>query len=635
MAVKVSLTERISIEAGEVVVDEQRFPGRQGRLVFAYLLSAGGRPVAKDELAAALWGDEPPATSDKALSVLVSKVRALLNECGVDGSSALTSAFGCYKLTLPPDSWIDVAAADEAAAAAEKALTLGHLAAAVDNATTASRLARRIFLPGEDGHWVEENRAEQRAILARALECLAEANRLAGDVPASSRAAEELIALEPFRERGYRLLMQAQSAGGNDAEALRTYERCRALLAEELGAFPSLETESVYLDILRSRREPTDPPPMTSEPVPKSQPSSGGSQPPHRHRRFRIALVAALAAVLAIGAAAALALKRGEAAPIDVQPNSVVRIDSNTFQPRQVVPVGASPDFVVASGGYLWTTHWILRSSDSGASFDSDLIRDAGDRTVTRVDPRTGDAQIVGGLSPCGIAPDPSGDVWVANCLAHGSTASVVRVDAKTLAFDATWPVPNRIGYYRGLAYGGGWLWLADASGGALDYHGILRIDPNSGASKPIALPIHAGDLAWAEGYGDLWTNDFSRGSLLRIHPASGIIKRVDGVGVNPADVVVYRDDVWVADWGVPQVVRVDAVGSRAPEPVPLTSSYASSSVWTVAAGGGAIWATATQDKALWRIDPDTNETTRIPLGYSPGGVTVADDGVWVTVRGR
>src|SRR6185503_3256248 len=101
VAVKVSLTERISIEAGEVVVDEQRFPGRQGRLVFAYLLSARGRPVPKDDLAAALWGDEPPAKWDKALSVLVSKLRTLLNECGIDGASALTSAFGCYQLTLP------------------------------------------------------------------------------------------------------------------------------------------------------------------------------------------------------------------------------------------------------------------------------------------------------------------------------------------------------------------------------------------------------------------------------------------------------------------------------------------------------------------------------------------------------
>ena len=58
--------------------------------------------------------------------------------------------------------------------------------------------------------------------------------------------------LEPFRDSGYRLLMQAQSAAGNDAEALRTYERCRALLSEELGAYPSPETEAVYLEILRS-----------------------------------------------------------------------------------------------------------------------------------------------------------------------------------------------------------------------------------------------------------------------------------------------------------------------------------------------------------------------------------------------
>src|SRR6266540_1897074 len=81
MSVRVSLTERVSIEARGAVVDEQRFPGRQGRLVFAYLLSEQGRPVPRGELAEALWGDEPPATWEKALSVLVSKLRALLTEC--------------------------------------------------------------------------------------------------------------------------------------------------------------------------------------------------------------------------------------------------------------------------------------------------------------------------------------------------------------------------------------------------------------------------------------------------------------------------------------------------------------------------------------------------------------------------
>ena len=252
VAVRVSLTERLSIEGGGVVVGEQRFPGRQGRLVFAYLLAAKGKPVTKGELAEALWGDESPARWEKALSVLFSKLRALLNECGVDGSTALTSAFGCYQLILPPGSWIDIAAADEAANAAEQALAVGDADGASLNASTAESLARGTFLPGEDARWVSERRAQVRETLVRALECLAEANRIRGDPASAVRAADELIILEPFRESGYRLRMQAQSAAGNDAEALRTYERCRALLSEELGAYPSPETEAVYLEILRN-----------------------------------------------------------------------------------------------------------------------------------------------------------------------------------------------------------------------------------------------------------------------------------------------------------------------------------------------------------------------------------------------
>ena len=94
--------------------------------------------------------------------------------------TALTSAFGCYKLILPAGSWIDIAAADEAANAAELALAAGDPMRRWLNASTAAALARGTFLPGEDGRWVDERRAELREILSRALECLAEANRLAG-----------------------------------------------------------------------------------------------------------------------------------------------------------------------------------------------------------------------------------------------------------------------------------------------------------------------------------------------------------------------------------------------------------------------------------------------------------------------
>ena len=64
------------------------------------------------------------------------------------------------------------------------------------------------------------------------------------------QTAEELVTLEPFRESGYRLLMQAHAANGNRAEALRAYERCRVLLKDELGVSPDVETEAVYRDLL-------------------------------------------------------------------------------------------------------------------------------------------------------------------------------------------------------------------------------------------------------------------------------------------------------------------------------------------------------------------------------------------------
>jgi len=633
VAVRVSLTPRLSIEGGGVVVGEQQFPGRQGRLVFAYLLAAAGKPVPKDELAEALWGDESPARWEKALSVLVSKLRALLNGCGVDGSTALTSAFGCYQLILPPGSWLDIAAADEAANAAEHALAIGDSDGAWLTASTAESLAHGTFLPGEDARWVSETRAELREILVRALECLAEANRIRGDPAAAVRAADELVILEPFREGGYRLLMQAQSAGGNNAEALRTYERCRALLSEELGAYPSPETEAVYLEILRdSPSSVAAQPDQLNFDGPRSEsPPPPIDETPIRDRRKLAAFTAAVLVVAGV-AAAALVLTSGDEAPAAMLPNSLVRIDPHTLRPTQVARIGRDPDLVVFAGGFVWVTHRILGYTGPDRPFND------GDRTLTRIDPSTGEAKTVGGLAPCGLTPDPSGDVWVANCFVSGSgpVTNVVRVDARTLAFEPTWRVPAGDGYFRGLAYGGGSLWVADTSGAAFDHDRVTQVDPRTGHPRLIELNRHAGWLAWSEGYGDLWMNDFDAGSVSRMHAASRVVKTSDSLALNPATIVVEGDSVWVGDWSSPQVIRLSAVGSARPRRVSLPASVLSyAGVTTVAAGAGSVWATVPSDRSVWRIDPTTGHPTRIPLPYAPWGVAAGEDDVWVAVRGK
>jgi DNA-binding SARP family transcriptional activator len=228
---KVFLAGRIAVETEGSVIDERHFPGRQSRLLFAYLVAEHGRPVPRDELVDLLWGDAPPATWDKALSVHVSKLRAALVECGAVNASALSAAYGCYQLDLPEGTWIDVLAAEKAANEAEGFLETDDPESAKSAAALAESVTRGSFLPGDDGPWMEEQRRELAEVRARALSALAEAS-LSTDKPAEAvRWAGLAVEAEPFRESGYRRLMKAHVAVGNRAEALRVYEPRR--LAEQ------------------------------------------------------------------------------------------------------------------------------------------------------------------------------------------------------------------------------------------------------------------------------------------------------------------------------------------------------------------------------------------------------------------
>src|SRR5436309_13150215 len=195
-----------------VAIDEPPFPGRQGRLLFAYLVAEQGRAVPRDELAEALWGEAPPATWDKALTVLVSKLRGLLADSSIDGANVLTGAFGCYRLALPEGSWVDVLVASNAAQEAEQALATGDLDSAKTAGSLAASLTGQPFLPGEDRTWVEEKRRDLADVRARAFGVLADACLTSGDAREAAKWAEQTIALEPFRETGYRLLMEAHAA---------------------------------------------------------------------------------------------------------------------------------------------------------------------------------------------------------------------------------------------------------------------------------------------------------------------------------------------------------------------------------------------------------------------------------------
>ena len=248
-ALRIYLTGRTYIEAGERLFDERAFPGRQGRLLFAALVLERARPVTRAEFAEILWPEELPATWDGALSALISHLRSLLTEGGLP-RDAIQMVTGCYYLRLPESAWVDVAAAAHALDEAEGALNAGDSKRAYNFAGVVTAVTRRPFLPGETGPWAESQRERLLGIRYRGLDCFATIFNQTGETVHAIVAAEEMISLEPFREAAYRRLMQIHLDAGNRAEALRVYESCRLLISSELGVDPAPQTQAIYLEAL-------------------------------------------------------------------------------------------------------------------------------------------------------------------------------------------------------------------------------------------------------------------------------------------------------------------------------------------------------------------------------------------------
>ena len=254
MPIRIYVTGRAAIEYGSRLIEQDAFPGKQGLLAFVRLLCTREVAVSREELATVLWPETLPRAWDAALNAIASKLRVLLAQAGLEKSSVLEAVLGCYRLNLPSDTWVDIEVATDALHKAEGLLKAGSQREAWSMAQVAYHIFKRPLLPGESGPWAAQQRERLSMGFVRAGECLADIYIWNGEPLVAADVAEQVIAAQPFRETGYQLLMRAHALAGNRAAALQVYERCRKLIADELGVAPSQETMAVHLEVLRGDR---------------------------------------------------------------------------------------------------------------------------------------------------------------------------------------------------------------------------------------------------------------------------------------------------------------------------------------------------------------------------------------------
>ena len=209
--------------------------GEQQRRALAVLVASAPAPVSVATLEELLWRGPPPSAN--ALQALVSKLRKVVAPVRIESDGRGYALRGEFETDVEQLARCVAAGAHDEAERLVRGEPLIDLADLPASAADRARLAEMV-----------------RAAKHKRIEAIVE-----GPNPIDATAElESLVVTEPLDEGWWALLMRVHHRRGQQAEALRTFQRARRLLADELGLSPGPELQRLERAILDGEPPPTD-----------------------------------------------------------------------------------------------------------------------------------------------------------------------------------------------------------------------------------------------------------------------------------------------------------------------------------------------------------------------------------------
>ncbi|WP_067183590.1 AfsR/SARP family transcriptional regulator [Microtetraspora niveoalba] len=199
-----------------------------------------GRSVPRALMAGTLWPDAPDRRAHASLRSALARL---------DGVGRRILDIGATDVRLSPAARVDI---DEARALARRILDRATPTGERDLSPSAVGTLSADLLPGWYDDWVIPEAEEWHRLRVHALEALVEDFVAAGRFAEAVSAACLAVRAEPLRESAHAALIRAHLAEGNQAEALRDYERCAGLLHAELSIPPSPRLRALVAGLRRA-----------------------------------------------------------------------------------------------------------------------------------------------------------------------------------------------------------------------------------------------------------------------------------------------------------------------------------------------------------------------------------------------
>jgi DNA-binding SARP family transcriptional activator len=223
----------LQVRRGERVLTAKELGGPRQRQILEILLLARGIPVSKHRLVELVWGEAAPAGVMGTLESYVSVLRRHLQP-GQARTGPLKTTNGGYVMDVSLVE-VDLHHFDDLLESARCAPP----GQAYPLLVQALGIASAPLLENELGcEWAQSQRDLHATRVGQVRLLAAEVALELGRAEEAVAHARAVLELDPLEERGWTVLVLGLEATGHAVEGLQAYDRCRRLLARELGCAP-------------------------------------------------------------------------------------------------------------------------------------------------------------------------------------------------------------------------------------------------------------------------------------------------------------------------------------------------------------------------------------------------------------